>query len=459
MKKSFKDILNDAETPVEKLITDEITVGAASGLDVDRVTSLTLEKTGVKLSKMHFIRRYYKQIGAVAACFVLMIGVFVGVRLWGNGDSFTKPDSSDDLTSNFSKLDGIVWKNDAVNSPEGEAPDVVVPPEIPGADVDKDDNLVETGGSSVETTGRDDKAESDSPTDIVNRYLTLWDKIIVTAELGAALNETDDVLAVRVDGTPVIVPPEYVYNGKTIAEMQDAVLECNKKEERIFAAFEYGFDLVYGEDIYKVGSPSGELWSYEKYVKVLSEFGDEFDLLYAEYEKFLTEYELWGEVSDDIGLYWEKLEGWYLQKVKDESSNVYFELINAEEQYIRENPRSFDEKSKFGIAAASLDIKVFDKEGHAYIFVTSEQFEALCEKIDGNNMIFDLASKNAFDSEFDADGNHINADTTEITEAPVPETEAEEITDVLYEADTTCVEGSMYEEETSIYSLSPETGK
>lgn len=232
-----------------------------------------------------------------------------------------------------------------------------------------------------------------------------------------------------------------------------------KKEERIFAAFEYGFDLVYGEDIYKVGSPSGELWSYEKYVKVLSEFGDEFDLLYAEYEKFLTEYELWGEVSDDIGLYWEKLEGWYLQKVKDESSNVYFELINAREQYIRENPRSFDEKSKFGIAAASLDIKVFDKDGHAYIFVTSEQFEALCEQIDGNNMIFDLASKNAFDSEFDADGNPINADTTEITEAPVPETEAEEITDVLYEADTTCVEGSMYEEETSIYSLSPETGK
>lgn len=34
MKKSFKDILNDAETPVEKLITDEMTIGAASGLSL-----------------------------------------------------------------------------------------------------------------------------------------------------------------------------------------------------------------------------------------------------------------------------------------------------------------------------------------------------------------------------------------------------------------------------------------
>lgn len=440
MKKSFKDILNDAETPIENLITDEMTVGADSGVDVDRVTSLTLEKTGVKTSKMHFIRRYYKQISAVAACFVLMIGIFVGYRLWGNGDSFPKTDSSDDLTSSFSKLNDVVWKNDSNdNAPEYDMSDIA--PEIPGADVDVNDKILETGGNSDGITGRDDEAESDSPTDIVHRYQTLWDKIVVTTELGAALTETDDVLAVRVDGTPVIVPLEYVYNGKTIAEMQEEVLEYGKKAERIYAAFEYGFDLVYGEDIYKVGSPSGELWSREEYVRVLSDFGDEFNLLYAEYEKLLTEYELWDEVSDDIGLYWEKLGDWYLSKVKDESSNLNFELINAREQYIRENPRSFDEKSEFGIAAASLGIDVFDNEGHAYFFVTSEQFKALCEKIDGNNMIFDLASKKAFDSEFDSDGNPIDDVTSDPTDGPVTETDEK----ITYE-DTTCVVGTMYDE-------------
>lgn len=461
MKKNLNEILTDGVTPTEELITDEMTCTSLEGTDLDRVTSLTLEKTGVKAPKHSFLRKYYKQFSALAACLMLAVGVLAAYRIWG-ADAPT-PDSDDDSDGTSAKdyinMDGIVWGDgnikdsvpDAENdNADGEpsdpmAPDASVPE---GETNDIGCELpVESDDVETDTDCSEDVEISIPGTPVVDVYSAHWNGIEVMWELYCALTkDADATLAVRVDNTLAHVPPEYVYNGKSIAEWNEMILELTDKSNRVTDAYKLGYDLVYGKDIYTGEAPSGVVWDKEYYHEIIGEYGEEFDLLYAEYERFLTDNGLWGEVADDIGLYWEKMEevAWEMSiEYTQEMDRAYININEARETYILENSVLLGVGSEFCDAAESLGIDVCANGNHAYIFVTAAKLAELAGKINGDGLIFSLATKHQFASEFDENGDpveethdyYVSVDEFE-TELPVP----------VPEDDTTCNVGIGYDE-------------
>lgn len=462
MKKTLNEILTDGVTPTEELITDEMMCTSLEGIDLDRVTSLTLEKTGVKAAKTGFFRKYYKQFSALAACLVLAVGVFAAYRIWGTDVPTPDADGDSDGTSakHYIDMDGIVWGDGDIKDSVPDAENDVIyaegepsEPMAPGASVPEG----ETGDIGCELPVESDEVETDTdcsddivieiPEPVPDVYSIFWNGIEVMGELHCELTkDADATLAIRVDNTLAHVPPEYVYNGKSVAEWNEMIRELTDKSNRVTDAYKFGFGLVYGKDIYTGEAPSGAVWDKEYYHEIIGEYGEEFDLLYAEYERFLTDNGLWGEVADDIGLYWEKMEevAWemsieYTQKM----DRAYININEARETYILENSVLLGVGSEFCDAAESLGVDVYANDNHAYIFVTADQLAELAGKINGDGLLFSLATKHQFASEFDENGDpveethdyYVSVDEFE-TELPVP----------VPEDDTTCDIGIGYDE-------------
>lgn len=442
MEKKLNDILTDGVTPTEEMITDEMVTAEAEGFDIDRVVSLTLEKTGVKAAKKNFFRAYYKQISALAACLVLFVGVFAAYRIWGGNASV--PNTDDDFTNavNPVDVDDVIWADDihggeydeetADYPPEWSEGELDIMPDVEPEDTNAAVGAPETGAPG--DTVMDAETEICVPDEVA---LVEWNGITMEWWLYCELTQGDGggTLAVRVNNTLSSVPPEYVYNGKSISEWNEERLALWEKSELIWVVYKYGFDLVYGEALYTTGAPTGVHWSKEHYDEIMSEYGDIFNEIYAEYEKFLTENGLWDEVADDIGIYWEKMEAVIYDMCDDintRSAEVAINIDEARETYIIENSILLGLGSDFYDAASSLAIPVYANGNHAYIFATAEKLGALAGMTDCDGLVFALASKKAFESEFDENGNPV-PDTTGVDETydetyilddiPVPDTE------------------------------------
>ncbi len=90
MKKHLYDILADGATATHELITDAMVVPADAGLDKERIAALATDKLGLsKRQKPVWYKQYYKQLAAVAACFVLVFAVVVAVMISGDVGTYT----------------------------------------------------------------------------------------------------------------------------------------------------------------------------------------------------------------------------------------------------------------------------------------------------------------------------------------------------------------------------------
>ncbi len=442
MKKDISEILTDGLIPTEELITDEMISVSSEGMDIERVTAMTLEKTGA-VPKKGFFRRYYKQFSAVAACFVLFVGMLVAYRL-GGGGQFDPPavggkettgDASNGSGLQKPSVDGVIWGDETDDgrfdysegdqSPEDEASPK---PESPvESDTEAPSEYDPEGGCSPETTDSnlDDPGLNPPANDDLDRYVfSDWNGMSVQNSLiDAFYNGGEDAIyAVRVENRPLILPDDYVFEGKTVGEWWKQNELLSDKLNLINEAYKYGFGLVYGEESYgkhadTVTAIFGESWNKEMYEKYISQYGAVFGELYAEYEAYLKSEGLWGDeyLTGDIGYYWkdvEKLADAMYEKCKSELDEISDICYKADRQYYLENTVSLAPDSDFERAAGTLGIKVYSSDRYAYIFVTEDELIELGGLIDTSKLCFRPASKSEFEYYFDYDGNKIEQETS-----------------------------------------------
>lgn len=99
--------------------------------------------------------------------------------------------------------------------------------------------------------------------------------------------EADSVFAIT--AVCMSVDKEYIYNGKSLAEYETAMLEDHSLIGKLEGLRKVGVYLQYGEDLYLTGTPDGEKWAKELYDETISWYGEEVLKEYIQNGEFLDE--------------------------------------------------------------------------------------------------------------------------------------------------------------------------
>ncbi len=426
MKKNLTELLRDEKTHAEDIITNDMTLGADAGVDLDALAARTLEKSGIKAKiapKPSFFRRYYRQVSALAACLAIVGGVTVAYRIWGGGAGIDVP-STDEAgnTTAAGTLGNIIW-GEEIDSDREETPGETnggANPNVPEGVYGDDDSP--TVDAEIDGSG-------DPVDDVVLEY-TEWNGVQISTYLADKLysgSETD-VYAIRVENGSLVIPDDYVFEGQTYGELKRLRSKYYEQAGKLWEAFKAGYGLIYGEDSYISGTPDGK-WTEKYYNEMLDEYGEQYKAIYDRFEEMLKDKEnLSTPPEADFGLYWGKYgeaaaEELYRDLI-DEQNFVQSKIIRMREQYYAENRVDFSEGSEFYEIAKANGVKVYytgTGSSFSYIFCSMPQLETLAKELAEKNLLYILASREEFRYYFNDDGTPVNHDTTgpSVTDAPV----------------------------------------
>lgn len=178
MKRDLCYILSDPKTDIARIISDSEVSTASVGINTERIISSVINKVGKKEKKPFYKTALYRNIGVVAACFVLVIGIFTALSLSGIID-FGNPEIIRDVAVNLDDKN-IVWKN---TTETGAAIDTSAIHEI----------IPETGDASNDTKKHDFSATG---TWDASEYSIVWNGINLDPAFFFVIEESTDEEAI-----------------------------------------------------------------------------------------------------------------------------------------------------------------------------------------------------------------------------------------------------------------------
>ncbi len=125
-------------------------------------------------------------------------------------------------------------------------------------------------------------------TDSHDEGFTVWNGKNVTFRLLEAL-ETGEEGSVYAVSAGRVVDPDFVFQGKTIAEYDAEMWKERDLPELLAVLLKVGDSLKYGAALYETGTPDGEKWSREWYETTVDSFGSELLETYIVNGEFLRE--------------------------------------------------------------------------------------------------------------------------------------------------------------------------
>ena len=112
MKRDLCYILSDEKTDITKIISSTALCASEKGIDTEKIINSVLNKTGVRTKTPFYKSKLYRNIGAVAACFLLAVGVVTALSISGIIDLSSPEITVNDVEVNLDDKN-IVWKNTA----------------------------------------------------------------------------------------------------------------------------------------------------------------------------------------------------------------------------------------------------------------------------------------------------------------------------------------------------------
>lgn len=190
--------------------------------------------------------------------------------------------------------------------------------------------------------------------EIVDAGLIEWNGKTITFPLYGALsdeNNKDSWLAVSV---VFKIDTSFVYNDKTIAEYASEADDERLLLGKLGGLLKLGDSLKYGEALYKTGTPTGEKWAKELYDETVKDIGKDIIAKYIVDGEFLAE-----KLEADIVMYSENKA---CRIAYEEARNAYYEFAVKEAIKILENQNIKYEKRN---------------EVELVFFITAEDFTSL----------------------------------------------------------------------------------
>lgn len=297
------------------------------------------ENEAIKNRKRKLYVRYATSLTA------MVIVAIVGVNAWNNvnppvsNDIEDKPGISNDIEDN-----GLDETPDDMDNQE-PLNDILVDKDVIWAESDESDNA-----------------------DML-WAVTEWNGKNISWRLEDAFEKNDENSLFAITAVCMNIDEEYVYNGKSLAEYESAMIKDHELMAKLEGLVKMGDYLKYGETLYLTGTPDGEKWAKELYDETVSWYGEAVLNEYIQNGKFLRE-----KLENDLkNLYKEESQLEY-----EIAISVYINSVNMKLKEVLE------EKNIVSVFSPDVD--------YLLIYATEEEFKMI--EIDNQlDWLFELAVK------------------------------------------------------------------
>ena len=119
--------------------------------------------------------------------------------------------------------------------------------------------------------------------------VTEWNGKNVSSRLCASFEKDEENRIFAITAICMCMDSEYIYNDKTLAEYEAAMIKENEMIGKLESLRKIGDYLKYGEALYLTGAPDGEKWAKELYDETVSWYGEEILNEYIQNGEFLNE--------------------------------------------------------------------------------------------------------------------------------------------------------------------------